>query len=131
MTEMHKLFEWAKRSKQGLLLFIDEAEAFLGTRSRADISEHMRNVLSALLYQTGTQSYHYMLVLATNRPGDLDRAVTDRMDETLLFHLPGLQERDRMVKQYFNTFILQRCAPGTKLPKGKVQFSCWHGVCCH
>jgi len=55
VTEMHKLFEWAKSSKKGLLLFIDEAEAFLGTRERADISEHMRNVLSALLYQTGTQ----------------------------------------------------------------------------
>jgi hypothetical protein len=34
VTEMHKLFEWAKSTRNGLLLFIDEAEAFLGTRDR-------------------------------------------------------------------------------------------------
>ncbi len=89
MSEMHKLFEWAKNTPRGLLLFIDEAEAFLGTRDReGGVSENLRNVLSALLYQTGTQSDHYMLVLATNRPEDLDRAITDRIDEALHFDLP-------------------------------------------
>ncbi len=89
VSEMHKLFEWAKNTPRGLLLFIDEAEAFLGTRDReGGVSENLRNVLSALLYQTGTQSDHYMLVLATNRPEDLDRAITDRIDEALHFDLP-------------------------------------------
>lgn len=116
VTEIHKLFTWAKSSKKGLLLFIDEAEAFLGTRSRGDVSEHMRNVLSALLYQTGTQSHHYMLVLATNRPGDLDRAITDRMDETVEFPMPTLDERKRLVSRYFSEYILSRAAAGTKNP---------------
>lgn len=115
VTEIHKLFTWAKSSKKGLLLFIDEAEAFLGTRSRGDISEHMRNVLSALLYQTGTQSHHYMLVLATNRPEDLDTAITDRMDETVAFPMPTLPEREKLVERYFNEFILARAAPGTTI----------------
>jgi hypothetical protein len=57
------------------------------------VSENLRNVLSALLYQTGTQSEHYMLVLATNRPEDLDRAITDRIDEALHFDLPRLEVR--------------------------------------
>ncbi len=57
------------------------------------MSENLRNVLSALLYQTGTQSEHYMLVLATNRPEDLDRAITDRIDEALHFDLPRLEVR--------------------------------------
>ena len=52
------------------------------------MSEHRRNVLSALLYHVGTQSDHYMLVIATNRPEDLDRAVVDRIDEALHFDLP-------------------------------------------
>jgi hypothetical protein len=92
VSEMHKLFEWAKTTPNGLLLFIDEAEAFLGSRDREDgVSESLRNVLSALLYQTGTQSDHYMLVLATNRPEDLDRAITDRIDEALHFDLPKLE----------------------------------------
>ena len=44
------------------------------------MSEELRNALNALLYQTGTQSYNFMMVLATNRAEDLDSAVIDRMD---------------------------------------------------
>lgn len=29
VTKIHQLFDWAKKSKRGLLLFIDEADAFL------------------------------------------------------------------------------------------------------
>ena len=29
VTKIHQLFDWAKKSKKGLLLFIDEADAFL------------------------------------------------------------------------------------------------------
>jgi ATPase family AAA domain-containing protein 3A/B len=29
---MHRLFEWAKRTRRGMLLFIDEADAFLAGR---------------------------------------------------------------------------------------------------
>ena len=32
VTEIHKLVKWAKRSQRGMLLFIDEAEAFVGSR---------------------------------------------------------------------------------------------------
>lgn len=53
-----------------------QADAFLSRRGRSSMSESMRNVLSALLHHTGTQSDKYMLVLATNRPGDLDTAIT-------------------------------------------------------
>lgn len=52
---------------RGLLLFIDEAEAFLGKRSSPNMSEDTRNALNALLYNTGTASHRLMLVLATNR----------------------------------------------------------------
>lgn len=34
VTELHNLFAWAKSSRRGLLLFIDEADAFLGKRDR-------------------------------------------------------------------------------------------------
>lgn len=29
VTKIHEIFDWAKKSKRGLLLFIDEADAFL------------------------------------------------------------------------------------------------------
>ncbi|CAB1106340.1 unnamed protein product [Ectocarpus sp. CCAP 1310/34] len=67
VTELHGLFRWAAKSPRGLLLFIDEAEAFLGKRSRPDMSEGTRNALNALLYNTGSASRRLMMVLATNR----------------------------------------------------------------
>ena len=57
-----------------MLLFIDEADAFLSSRARKDMTEDMRNALTALLYQTGEQSHRFVMVLATNRPNDLDTA---------------------------------------------------------
>jgi len=29
VTELHNLFDWARRSKRGLVVFMDEADAFL------------------------------------------------------------------------------------------------------
>ena len=58
----------------GLLVFIDEADAFLSSRgtsngasSGSNEDPHSRHALNALLYQTGTESMNFMLVLATNR----------------------------------------------------------------
>lgn len=40
------------------------------------------------------------IVLATNRPEDLDPAVLDRIDVTVHIDLPGAEERRRLVKLY-------------------------------
>lgn len=32
VTEIHKMFDWATTSRKGLLLFVDEADAFLRNR---------------------------------------------------------------------------------------------------
>ena len=53
VTELHKLFDWAKTSRKGLLLFIDEADAFLQNRETTKISEDQRNALNAFLFQSG------------------------------------------------------------------------------
>ena len=37
VTAMHKVFDWASSSKKGVLLFVDEADAFL--RKRSTVSE--------------------------------------------------------------------------------------------
>lgn len=69
VTQLHSTFDWAERSRKGLLLFIDEADAFLGRRNDA-MSEGLRGALNALLFRTGDQSRDFMVVLATNRPGE-------------------------------------------------------------
>lgn len=104
VTQLHDTFDWAERSRKGLLLFIDEADAFLGRRG-ASMSEGLRGALNAMLYRTGDQSRDFVVVLATNRPADLDPAVIDRMDEALEFALPTTPERRRILEIYFDKYI--------------------------
>ncbi|XAR73861.1 hypothetical protein NMG60_11007969 [Bertholletia excelsa] len=105
VTKIHEIFDWAKKSKKGLLLFIDEADAFLCERNSVHMSEAQRSALNALLFRTGDQSRDVVLVLATNRPGDLDSAITDRIDEVIEFPLPLEEERFKLLKLYLNKYL--------------------------
>ncbi|GMH24576.1 hypothetical protein Nepgr_026419 [Nepenthes gracilis] len=109
VTKIHEIFDWARKSKRGLLLFIDEADAFLCERNSTHMSEAQRSALNALLFRTGDQSGDIVLVLATNRPGDLDAAVTDRIDEVIEFPLPGEEERYKLLKLYLKKYISNGC----------------------
>ena len=42
-----------------------------------------------------------MLILASNQPDQFDWAINDRLDDLIEFPLPSLEERYRMLKQYF------------------------------
>ena len=90
VTAIHELFDWSTQTRKGVLLFIDEADAFLskrgghGEEARAPLSHSLcaaqrltcpttqvRAALNALLFRTGAPSRDIALVLATNRPGAL------------------------------------------------------------
>lgn len=105
VTEMHKLFDWAKASSKGLLLFIDEADAFLRRRATETISEDLRNALNAFLYRTGSPTSQFMLVYASNQPEQFDVAINDRIDEMVEFALPTAPERSRMLRQYVDKYL--------------------------
>lgn len=74
-------------------------------RNSIHMSEAQRSALNALLFRTGDQSRDIVLVLATNRPGDLDSAVTDRIDEVIEFPLPREEERFKLLKLYLNKYL--------------------------
>ncbi|XP_058794165.1 ATPase family AAA domain-containing protein 3A homolog [Phymastichus coffea] len=114
VTAIHKVFDWASTSRKGLLLFIDEADAFLRKRSSEHISEDLRAMLNAFLYRTGEQSSKFMLVLASNTPEQFDWAVNDRLDEMVEFSLPGRDERERLIRLYFDKFVLQPATEGKR-----------------
>ncbi len=107
VTELHKLFDWAKTSRRGLLLFVDEADAFLQSRETARISEDQRNALNAFLFRTGTESDNFMMVYASNQPSQFDPAVMDRIDEMVGFELPGEVERRTMIAMYIDKYLLK------------------------
>jgi len=113
VTEIHNLWDWAERrnNNKGVILFIDEADAFLQKRANkhGTMSEDMRSTINAFLMKSGTESKKVMIVLASNQPEQLDSAVKDRCDVTVLFPLPGKPERLQMLRHYFQTNILQPC----------------------
>jgi len=67
----------------------------------------LRGALNAVLFRTGDQSRDFAVVLATNRPGDLDSAILDRMDEALEFGLPGVSERQQILSLYLDQYIFK------------------------
>ena len=55
-----------------------------------------------------------MLVLASNQPEQFDWAINDRLDEMVEFDVPSLDERQRMVRLYFEEFVLKPATEGKK-----------------
>jgi ATPase family AAA domain-containing protein 3A/B len=107
VTELHKLFDWAKTSRRGLLLFVDEADAFLQNRETTQISEDQRNALNAFLFRTGTESDQFMMVYASNQPAQFDPAIMDRIDEMVEFDMPTEVERRTMIAMYIDKYLLK------------------------
>merc|ERR1719250_434596 len=62
-----------------------------------------------------------MLVLASNTPEQLDWAINDRLDEVVEFALPGLEERERLVRLYFDKYVLQPALGEGKGRKLKIE----------
>ena len=63
------LFDWSEKTKNGMILFIDEADAFLRKRQGEEgISEVLRQTINTFLYRTGSPSYNIVVVLASNIP---------------------------------------------------------------
>jgi len=129
VTAVHKLFDWAATSKKGLILFVDEADAFLRKRSSETISEDLRSTLNAFLYRTGDQSDKFMLVLASNTPEQLDWAINDRLDEVVEFALPGKEERERLVRLYFDKYVLMPAVEGSRGRRLKIEEMDYQALC--
>ena len=78
------------------------------------ISEDLRNALNAFLYRTGEASSSIMVVYASNQPESFDWAVNDRLDEVVLFDLPTVGERVRMLRLYVEQYIKAASTLGAK-----------------
>jgi ATPase family AAA domain-containing protein 3A/B len=107
VRELNKLFDWAEKQNNGIILFIDEADAFLRNRKSGDMSEYMRHTINSFLYRTGSPSDNVIVVMATNAPEQLDEAVHDRIDEIVGFGVPSVNERKTMLFHY----LVKYCQP--------------------
>ncbi len=104
VTELNKLFANIRNSSLPTVLFIDEAESLCRDRGKL-IRQEAIELLNAFLNHTGEPEKKLMLILATNRPEDIDPAVLSRMDYKLPIRPPGPEERKKILTQYVPQFF--------------------------
>jgi|SRR5579859_414793 len=106
IKRLKDVFSWAKNSKKGLILFIDEADAFLANPN-GDMSEELNSVLKAFLNYTGTESKDFVLILSTNHPNQLSKAVLSRVGyrQQIHFATPSLETRKKMIAHFMNKYL--------------------------
>jgi len=97
---LDNLFQRA-RSQQAVL-FLDEADSLLTERGAGHASRHDDSAVNTLL--TLIERHDGVLLLATNLPGRLDRALGRRLTYRLRFPLPNAEAREQ---------IWQRLIPDT------------------
>ncbi|KAI1095213.1 AAA-domain-containing protein [Rostrohypoxylon terebratum] len=95
------LFQLAKK-KEPLVIFIDEADALLGSRGHDDSSGNVglrRETINQFLREwDGMEKTKAFIMVATNRPFDLDEAVLRRLPRKILIDLPTEEDRAAILR---------------------------------
>ena len=104
-NELRKLLNWAKRSKKGLIVFIDEAESLFANRKLSTTSKATQDFINTFLSLVSDQSQKkVMFIFATNHPFKLDDAITNRIGINIEFTLPEALEREKILSMYLVRF---------------------------
>ncbi|KAK8039376.1 spastin [Apiospora rasikravindrae] len=91
------LFSLAKK-KEPMVIFIDEADALLGSRGPRN-GGNQREVMNQFLREwDGMDTMKAFIMVATNRPFDLDDAVLRRLPRKLLVDLPLENDRAAILR---------------------------------
>ncbi|KAI0445676.1 hypothetical protein F4803DRAFT_506941 [Xylaria telfairii] len=91
------LFRLAKK-KEPMVIFIDEADALLGARGGPQNANRRETINQFLREWDGMDSMKAFIMVATNRPFDLDEAVLRRLPRKLLIDLPLEVDRTAILK---------------------------------
>ena len=101
----NELLDMANRSKYGLILFVDEADALFVDRNTLNPSSDHYKVLNHILALTGTGSSKFMLIAATNHAYVMDDAMGRRFQDRVLMPLPDDITRKELITLYSNTVL--------------------------
>lgn len=81
------------------IVFIDEGDAIFGSRSSAGNRNTHREIINQFLREwDGMDSHHILIMMASNRPFDVDDAVLRRLPRRLLVDLPVAKDRESILK---------------------------------
>ncbi|KAI2626871.1 AAA-domain-containing protein [Xylaria nigripes] len=101
------LFQLAKK-KEPMVIFIDEADALLGARG-GHLNGSRRDTINQFLREwDGMDKTKAFIMVATNRPFDLDEAVLRRLPRKLLIDLPLEADRAAILRIHLKDEIIDR-----------------------
>jgi ATP-dependent 26S proteasome regulatory subunit len=81
------------------VVFIDEADAIFGSRSGSGNRNTHREIMNQFLREwDGMEDHSVFMMVATNRPFDLDDAVLRRLPRRLLVDLPVAKDRESILR---------------------------------
>lgn len=111
------IFKLAKK-KEPMVIFIDEADAMLGSRGRPNEGGARRDVVNQFLREwDGMDKMKAFIMVATNRPFDLDDAVLRRLPRKILIDLPLEEDRAAIMKIHLKGEILDESVSIEKIAK--------------
>lgn len=109
------IFSLAKKLSP-CIVFIDEADAILGSRGTSSSRTTHREMINQFLREwDGMGEASAFIMVATNRPFDLDEACLRRLPRRLLVDLPTEGDREAILKIHLKDEILDPEVSLTKL----------------
>lgn len=84
--------------------FFDEFDAIGGERNLDNDVGEMRRVLNSFLQFIENDSSNNLIIAATNNPKLLDRALFRRFDDILIYDLPKLEQRQKLISNILSAF---------------------------
>lgn len=100
------------------VIFLDEADAIFSSRSHHNRTAHREMINQFLREWDGmTTDLSAFIMVATNRPFDLDEAVLRRLPRRLLVDLPVEKDREAILKIHLKDEILDPSVSVAKLAK--------------
>jgi len=105
------IFSLAKKLSP-CVVFIDEADAIFGSRHSHSARTTHREIINQFLKEWADMQSTAFIMVATNRPFDLDDAVLRRLPRRILVDLPTIDDRREILKIHLAAEIL---APSVSL----------------
>lgn len=100
------MFSLARKLKP-CIVFIDEVDAILGSRDGGNNRTSHRDLINQFLREwDGMKEVSALIMVATNRPFDLDDAVVRRLPRRVLVDLPTEKDREEILKIHLKSEVL-------------------------
>jgi DNA polymerase III delta prime subunit len=97
-----ELITMANKSRYGVIIFVDEADALFVDRDTLKPDSDHYKVLNHILAITGSGSNKFMLIAATNHAYVMDPAMGRRFQDRILMPLPDANTRKELLSIYMD-----------------------------